>query len=258
MEDLVPRPELGLRCRNAGTRGRGLPATGGGVVGGEFRRDLVVPAQPRRHELQQQEPPQVGIDHQPVPLFGAVQERSNRGQVLRSGRGAGEGSSEGELSIAPGLGTSGQLKRPAGETNKVFLSMGIGRKLVDRHSGLTQHPLNHADVGFGLDTGENELNEITGGHFCVTRHVPGRAPDDCSGEGIGQAANVRSGRGPRILVESNLRKSKVAVVDQEQVRARLADQFRHVGRCSGDIDLNALSKKQSLFGDVVQADSHTV
>ena len=215
MENLVPRPLLGLRRRNAGTRGRGLPTTGGGVVGGEFCRDLVVPAQPRRYELQQQEPPQVGIDHQPVPLFGAVQERGNRGQMLRGPRGAGEGSSEGELSIALGLGTSGQLKRPAGETDEVFLSMGIGRELVDRHSGLTQHPLNHADVGFGLETGEDELNEITGGHFGITRHVPGGAPDDRSGERIGQAANVRSGRGPRILVESNLRKSEVAVVDQE-------------------------------------------
>ena len=215
MENLVPRPLLGLRRRNAGTRGRGLPTTGGGVVGGEFCRDLVVPAQARRHELHQQEPPQVGIDHQPVPLFGAVQERGNSGQMLRGGRGAGEGSSEGELSIAPGLGTSCQLKRPASETDEVFLSMGIGRELVDRHSGLTQHSLNHADVGFGLDTGEDELDEVAGGHFRVARHVPGRAPDDRPGKGIGQAANVRSGRGPRILVESNLRESEITVVDQE-------------------------------------------
>ena len=69
---------------------------------------------------------------------------------------------------------------------------------------------------------------------------------------------MRSGCGPRILVESNLRKSEVTVVNQEQVRTCLADQFRHVGRCSGDIDLDPLSKKQLRIGDVVQADSHTV
>ena len=118
--------------------------------------------------------------------------------------------------------------------------------------------MNHADVGFGLDTGEDELDEVAGGHFRVTRHVPGRTPDDRSGERVGQATYVRSGRGPRILVKSNLRKSEVTVVDQEQIRARLADQFRHVGRCSGDIHLDALSKKQSLISDVVQADSHAV
>ena len=102
--------------------------------------------------------------------------------MLRGGRGAGEGSSEGELSIAPGLGTSCQLKRPGGEANEVFLSMGIGRELVDRHSGLTQHSLNHADVGFGFDTGEDQLDEVAGGHFGITCHVPGCAPDDRSGE----------------------------------------------------------------------------
>ncbi len=102
--------------------------------------------------------------------------------MLRSGCGAGGGSGEGELSIAPGLGPACQLKRPAGEENEVFVSMRIGRELVDRHSGLTKHSLNHADVGFGLDTGEDELDEVAGGHFSVARHVPGRAPDDRSGE----------------------------------------------------------------------------
>src|SRR5258706_301960 len=83
-------------------------------------------------------------------------------------------------------------------------------------SALALEELGHADVGFAADAAEDQFEEVAGGQFGVAEHVPGCAPAEGAGEGVGDGSDVVDQRGHRVVVEADLRVGEVVVVEEDQ------------------------------------------
>ncbi len=132
---------------------------------------------------------------------------------------------------------------------------GVGRDVQGQRRGeLAQEHQHRGGLGLGGQRPQEQLDELACRHLAVAGHVPGGAQHERARQG-GESGQVLDRRGEGFLVQAHLRVGEVIVVDQEQCRARPADQFGDLGEFAVDVDVDQEGLGQGAIDHVVAAQS---
>ena len=106
---------------------------------------------------------------------------------------------------------------------------------------------------------QDKFNELSRWGFGIPRGVPEAPPDESASQRACNPGQVLDGGDPRVFIEANLGVGEVVVVDQDEVRANLAESFGDVRELTINVELGApYPLKRSVLCGVIEAHRQAV
>ena len=202
-------------------------------------------------------PPQLRIDDQirDVAVEKSADLISRLGVGCRQSQGV---AGPDALQVAAGLGLVKSLPCSSGLDSTRAVASGIRQVVLDRHPQLLQHC--GEDGRFSLlgavqgDSVEVVLNLELG----VANRIPQHRPDQRAGQRVRQAGQVGQHRFRPGGPQTHLGVGEVVVVDEDEIRGRLADGLAHRSTRRGQGHIDEVSAHQIVSLQRVQADAQGV
>ncbi len=214
-DDRLPGGRLRLGGRHGGPGGGGALLAGGGVVAVELGLDAAGVEPAAGGEGLDQHPPQLGVDRQSAAALRCPGRSPRAG---RAGRRVVALAATARVSSScrslPGAAASQMLDRGGRRRPRWWRPGRAGHVVGQGGRELGQQHVADAGVGHRRQVGQRQVDEVAGGELAVPGHVPGRAPDEGGGQGVGEVAEMGGGGGQGMGVEADLGVGQVVVVDQ--------------------------------------------
>ncbi len=255
LDQRLPRARLRRRLGNGGAAVQRPLASGGGRVGGQLGFDVVRVGGAEGREPPEDPPPQVDVDGEPG---GAGRAQQQVPQGHRFGRGVDVRPGVRQLVVAAGDGAAHRLPAPLRDLAGQRSPGGRIGVEVQRCAQVRQHLLGQPDVGLHRRGTQDHAHVLAGRQDAVPGEVPHRCPADRAGQRAGQPFQPVQRHAKRGVIQPHLGEREVVVVDQQQVRGRLAVERRHRRGRPVEIDIDEAAPVQPALHRVVQAEPEPV